>query len=134
MNYDKDVQFVIRGNLTRMWVHLCGEYDKEIDHCLLFPFTVYHFPLLYKLEKIQIHNSWSYRIRWCVNACNKTGNSVMYMCAYLCGLSIGVWGCHIVIFFDGFLSIFYSIEWWRTWPRNKCSNMQMACDMYSTKS
>jgi hypothetical protein len=21
-----------------MWVHLCGEYDKEIGHCLSFPF------------------------------------------------------------------------------------------------
>jgi len=51
MNYDKDVQFVFRDNLTRMWVHLCGEYDKEIGHCLLFPFTKK------KLEKIQIHNS-----------------------------------------------------------------------------
>ena len=38
MNYDKDVQFVFRGNLTRMWVQLCGEYDKEFRHCLSFPF------------------------------------------------------------------------------------------------
>ena len=81
---------------------------------------------------LEIHSSWSYRIRWCVNACNKTGNSVMYMCAYLCGLSIGVWGCHIVIFCNGFLSIFFSIEWWRTCPGNKRSNMQMTCDMHST--
>ena len=49
-----------------------------------------------------------------MNACNKTRNTVMYkmyMCASLSGLSIGVWGClDIVIFFDDFLSIFYSIE------------------------
>jgi hypothetical protein len=38
MNYDKDVQFVLRENLSRMWIHLCGEYDKEIGHCLSFPF------------------------------------------------------------------------------------------------
>ena len=74
-------EFIFVGNMTRNSI------------------TVYHFPLFKKLDKIQINNSWSYRIRWCVNACNKTGNSVMYMCAYLCGLSIGAWGCHIVIFF-----------------------------------
>ena len=50
MNYDKDVQFVFRGNMTRMWVHLCEEYDKEIGDCLLFPF-------IKKIEKIQIHSS-----------------------------------------------------------------------------
>ena len=38
MNLCKDVQFVFRGNLTRMWIHLCGEYDKEISQCLSFPF------------------------------------------------------------------------------------------------
>jgi hypothetical protein len=44
MNYDKDVQFVFRGNRTRMWVHLCEEYDKEIGRCLSFLF-------IKKLEK-----------------------------------------------------------------------------------
>ena len=38
MNYDKDVQFVLRGNMARMWVHLCEEYDKEVGHSLSFPF------------------------------------------------------------------------------------------------
>jgi hypothetical protein len=66
-----------------------------------------------------------------VNDCNKTGIQSCTQCT--CGLSIGVWGClDIVIFFDRFLFIFLSIEWWKTCPRNKRSNMQLTCDMYST--
>jgi hypothetical protein len=101
MKYDKDFQFVLRGSLTRMRVHLCGQYGKEIGHCLSFPFII-------KLEKIQIHNSWSYRIRWCVNACNKSGKlAVMYMCDSLCGLSIGVWGCSALWYL---LAVFFPLS------------------------
>jgi hypothetical protein len=125
MNYDKDVQFVLRGNLTRMWDQFCGEYDKEIG--LSFPFPKQN------LEKIQIYIVWSYSIRWCVDACKvRTFSSHVHLC-FLYGISIGIWGCLcIVIFVSGFLSIFFSIEWWRTRPRNKRSNMEMTCDMHST--
>ena len=78
MNNDKDVQFVLRGNLTRMWVHLCGEYDKEIGYCLSFPFPKQN------LEKIQIYIVWSYSIRWCVDACKvRTFSGLVHLCFFI---------------------------------------------------
>jgi len=29
MNYDKDVQFVFRGNMTRTWIHLLGKMARK---------------------------------------------------------------------------------------------------------
>jgi hypothetical protein len=52
MNYDKDVQFVFRGNRTRMWVHLCEEYDKEIGTPMESPYKGAHMYMTAKFPEL----------------------------------------------------------------------------------
>jgi hypothetical protein len=61
--------------------------------------------------------------------CHSSSSHGMYMCAYLCGVFIGVWGCHIVIFLTVFFPFsFLLISENKTFVSTECETSEASND------